>query len=118
MRAAVSVPSPPMGMSDVDAELRGELLGVVARPRAAVALQAGRAEDGAAAGEDAADGVEVEGAVAAVEQALVAVLEADDLVAVVRHGAVHDRPDHCVEAGAVAACGENSDAHRAVSPAR
>ena len=61
---------------------------------------------------------EVEGAVAAVEQSREAVLEADDLVAVTGDGSVHDRPDHSVQAGAVAACGENSDTHRAVSPAR
>jgi hypothetical protein len=91
------------------------VLGGLAQP---VPLQAGRAEDGAAEGEDAADRVEVEGADVAVEQTLEAVLEADDLVAVTRDGPVDDRPDHCVQARAVAARGEDSDAHRGVSPAR
>lgn len=102
----------------VDAELVDHVGGALARLAQPVTLQAGGAEDGAAAGQDAADTVQVEGAVAAVQEAGVAVLEADDLVAVVVDRSVHDRPDHCVQTRAVAACGENSDAHRAVSPAR
>lgn len=99
----------------VTAAQLGAVLGGLAQP---VALQPGGAEDGAAAGEDAADRVEVEGAEVAVEEALEPVLESDDLVTVTHHGTVHDRADHCVQAWAVAACGENSDAHRAISPAR
>ncbi|EGJ74632.1 putative 6-phosphofructokinase [Streptomyces sp. Tu6071] len=99
---------------DVDAEFAGEFGRVGAGFGEPPALQTGRAEDRAAAGEDAAHRVEVEFAVVPVEQALVPVLEPDHLVTVVRDGAVHDRPDHCVEARTVAACGENSDAHRAV----
>src|SRR5690606_9688582 len=102
----------------VDAEVTDHVRGVLAGLAEPVTLQAGRAEDGAAAGQDAADRVEVQGAVPAVEEAGVAVLETNDLVAVVVDGPVHDGPDHCVQARAVAACGENSDTHRAVSPAR
>ena len=102
----------------VDAVLRRQLRGVLGGFAQPAALQAGGAEDRAAAGEDAADRVEVERAVVAVEETLEPVLETDDFIAVPGQGAVHDRPDHCVQAGAVAACGENSDAHRAVSPAR
>ncbi|MER6448015.1 hypothetical protein [Streptomyces venezuelae] len=52
-----------------------------------------------------------------VEEALEAVLETDHLVSVTDQGTVYDRPDDSVEARTVAACGENSDTHRAVSPA-
>ncbi|CAL2072087.1 hypothetical protein GPN2_22421 [Streptomyces murinus] len=102
----------------VDAELPDHVGGPLAGLPQPVPLQPGGAEDGAAQGQDAADRVQVEGPVVAVEQAPVAVLESNDLVVVLRHRAVHDRTDHGVQAGAVAACGENSDAHRAVSPAR
>lgn len=103
---------------DVDAVLPGQVGGRLGGLGQPVALQSRGAEDRAATGEDAADIVEVEGSVVAVEQALEPVLEADDFVVVAGQRPVHDRPDHCVQAGAVAACGENSDAHRAVSPAR
>ncbi len=102
----------------VHAVTAAQLGAVLRRFAQPVALQPGGAEDGAAAGEDAADRVEVEGAEVAVEEALEPVLEPDDFIAVTHHGTVHDRADHCVQAWAVAACGENSDAHRAVSPAR
>lgn len=103
------------GVHAVTAAQLGAVLGGLAQP---VALQPGRAENGAATGEDAADRVEIEGAEVAVEESLEPVLEADDFIAVTHHGTVDDRPDHCVQAWAIAACGENSDAHRAVSPAR
>jgi hypothetical protein len=89
----------------VDAELTGHVLRVLAGLAEPVALEAGGAEDGAAAGEDATDRVQVEGTVAAFQQSRETVLEADHLVAVVRDGTVHDRPDHCVQPRAVAACG-------------
>ncbi len=69
------------------------------------------AEDGAAAGEDAAHRVQVQLAVVALQEALPPVVEADDLVAVVHHGAVHDGPDDSVQTGAVSAGGEHANAH-------
>ena len=47
----------------------------------------------------------------ALERALPAVAEADELVAVLLHALAHDGPDHRVETGAVAAAGQHSDAH-------
>ncbi len=74
-------------------------------------LDPGGAEDGAAAGEDAAHRVQVELEVVALQETFPAVPETDDLVAVVDDGTVHDGPDDGVQAGAVAAGREDTNAH-------
>lgn len=71
----------------------------------------GGAENRSAARQDAADGVQVELAVVTFEQALPAVVEAYDLVAVVDHGAVHHGPDDGVQAGAVATARQHTNTH-------
>ena len=70
-----------------------------------------RAEDRAAARQDAADGSDVERHREALERALPAVAEPDELVPVLLHALAHDGPDDGVEPGAVAAAGQDSDAH-------
>ena len=69
------------------------------------------AEDRAAAGQDPARDVVGQRLAVAVQRAAPAVAEAEDLVAVVQRGLAHDRADDRVEAGAVAATGEDADAH-------
>ena len=69
------------------------------------------AEDGAAAGQDAAHGGDVERDGVAFERTAPAVPEADELVAVLLHALADDGPDDGVEPGAVAASGQYSDPH-------
>ncbi len=72
-----------------------------------VRVAAGRAEDGAAALQDAADVVASERAYVAVHEAVPAVEDADDLHVVSHDRAAHDRTGDGVEPGAVAAGGED-----------
>src|SRR5581483_7103601 len=95
----------------VEAEFRDMALGPLHAVPQMFRAHPGGAEDGAAAGQDAADGVEVELEIVALQEALPAVPETDDLVAVVGDGTVHDGPDDGVQAGAVAAGGEDTNAH-------
>lgn len=101
--------------ADRDDRVEAELGDVALRPLDAVpqmrGLDARGAENRAAAGEDAAHRVEVQLAVVAFQEAFPAVVEADDLVAVVHHRAVHDGADDGVQAGAVAAGGQDTNAH-------
>ena len=69
------------------------------------------AQDRAAAREDAAGRLDRQLLVGVLERAAPAVAEADDRVPVRVDALAHDRPDDRVEAGAVAASGEHSDAH-------
>ena len=62
-------------------------------------------------GQDAAHRGDAERHGQALERALPAVAEADELVAVLADALADDGPDDRVEAGAVAAAGEDSDAH-------
>jgi hypothetical protein len=72
---------------------------------------AGRAEDGAAAGQDAADLRDTQGAGQALEGTLPAVPETHEFVTVVGDALADHRPDHRVETWAVAAAGEHADTH-------
>ena len=74
-------------------------------------VRAARAQDRPAAGQDAADLGDAQLRGEALERALPAVAEADELVAVLRHALADDGADDSVETGAVAATGEHSDAH-------
>ena len=101
--------------ADRDDRVQAQLGDMAAGPLHAVpqmrGLHPGRPEDGAAARQDAADGVEVELAVIALQQALPAVAEADHLIAVIGGGAVDDGPDDGVQTGAVSAGGEYTNTH-------
>ncbi len=93
--------------ADRDDRVQTQFLDVAPGPLHAVpqvrGLDPGGAEDGAAAGQDAAHRIQVELQIVALQEALPAVPETDDLVAVVGDGTVHDGPDDGVQAGAVAA---------------
>ena len=110
--ATPRVSSPPIATS-ASTPSRGEV--VLDLLDAAVDLErvgAAGAEDGAAARQDAAAllrSPSVHGQ--ALERALPAVAVADELEAVHADALADHRPDHGVEAGAVAASGEHSDAH-------
>ena len=74
-----------------------------------------RAEDGAAARQDAAHLGDARAAsCSALERAPPAVAEADELVAVDADALADDGPDHRVQPGAVAATGQHSDTHDAL----
>ncbi len=73
-------------------------------------------EDRAALGEDAAHRVKSQGAVDALQKASPAVLETDDLVAVVDHPPVDHGADHSVQAGAVTAAGQHTNTHCFATP--
>ena len=73
------------------------------------------AEDGAAAGQDAAALLDAELHGHALERAAPAVAVADELEAVALDPLAHHRPDDGVQSGAVPASGEHSDAHAAQS---
>jgi hypothetical protein len=73
-----------------------------------IGLVAG-AEDGSAEGEDVGDIAPDEGAHAILDEAQVAILDAIDFEVVLVHGGLGDRTDDRIEAGAVAAAGENAD---------
>ena len=95
----------------VDAELLevGDHPGLAALER--VRIGPGGAEDRAAAGQDAADPVQVERHRVRLEHPAPAVLEPDDLVTVLGDPLADHRADDGVQAGAVPAAGEDSDAH-------
>ena len=69
------------------------------------------AEDRAAARQDAAHCGDVERHGEAIEWALPAIAESDELVAVLLGALADDRADDGIETGAVAATGEDSDSH-------
>ena len=74
-------------------------------------VRAARAEDRPATRQDAADLRDAELGGQALERALPAVAEAEELVAVLLDALADDAADDGVEAGAVAAAREDSDAH-------
>ena len=109
--AAVSVPSPPIGMS-TSIPWAASTPFICGSPRVEqLGRDAGRAQRRPAAGEQAVDGGDVERRGPVLEQAAPAVAEADDLAAVVAGGRADDGPDDGVQAGAVAPAGEDTDAH-------
>ena len=111
--AAVSVPSPPIGMR-TSIPCAASTAFICGSPASSSSgRDAGRAERRPAAGEQAVDGGDVERGGPVLEQAAPAVAEADDLAVVVVGGRADDGPDDGVQAGAVAPAGEDTDAHRA-----
>jgi len=70
----------------------------------------GRADDRAAARQDSGDLAPAERDEELLDHSAPALAYADDVVAS-RPGAARDRADHRIEAGAVAAAGENADTH-------
>src|SRR6202034_2053705 len=70
-----------------------------------------RAEDGAAAGQDAAHRRHVQRHGVALQRAAPAIAESGELIPVLRHSGAHDRPDDRVQAWAVTAAGQDSDSH-------
>ena len=77
-----------------------------------------RAEDRAAARQDAADLGDAERHGEVLQRALPAVAEADELVAVHPDALADDGADHRVQSRAVATAGQHSDAHQASSSRR
>ena len=75
-------------------------------------IGARRAEDGAAAGQDARDLLRAEILELALDEAAPPLADADHLVAL-RPRAPRDRADDCVQARTIAAACEDADAHRA-----
>ena len=90
-------------------EVRGDPLGA-AVDRERVGPRG--AEDGAAAGQDAAHLGHAERPAVVLERAAPAVAVADELVPVLAGALAHDRTDHRVQARAIAAAGEHTDPHR------
>ena len=109
--AAVSVPSPPIGMRTsiaVPGEHALHLRDPGVQP---LGGDPGRAQRRPAAGQQTVDGGDVQRRRPVLEKAPPAVAEAEDLAAVVAGGGADDGSDHGVEAGAVAPAGEDTDAH-------
>jgi hypothetical protein len=79
---------------------------------ALVGVRARGAQDRPAARQDASSRVDGELDVGLLEHAAPPVEEAEDHVPVAVRGLAHDGADHRVEAGAVSAAGEHSEAHR------
>jgi hypothetical protein len=124
------VSSPPIGIS-ASMPSRGDAEGVLAADRDqrldaqpvqrrehafdaaldAVGVRARRTEHRAAARQDPADGVQVQRHRVALEHPSPAVPEPDDLVVVLADPLADDGPDDGVEARAVAAAGQDADAH-------
>ena len=101
----------------VDAVVLQRLLDLVEAGPQLVGVDPRGAEHRAALGEQAVVAVVVAQLDAAVlEQPAPAVEEADDRRAVPHVAGAHDRPDHRVQPGTVAASGENSNAHGAYPP--
>ena len=74
-------------------------------------VRPGRSEDRAAARQDAAHRLHVQGHRVAFERPSPPVAEPDEFQAVLLHALADDGADNCIEAGAVAATGENSHSH-------
>ena len=109
--AAVSVPSPPIGIS-TSIPCRASTPFICGQPGVqALGGDAGRAERRPAAGEQTVDGGDVQRGGPVLQQPAPAVPEADYLAAVVAGRRADDGPDDCVQAGAVAPAGEDTDAH-------
>ncbi len=81
-------------------------------------VRAGAAQDGAAAGQDAARRVDVQRHGDLLQRPPPAVAEAEELVAVDLRALADDGADDRVEAGAVATAGEDADAHLDAPPGR
>ena len=115
--ATPSVSSPPMAIERVDAQAV-QVLGDPVDP--AVDLErvgARRAEDRAAAGQDAAHVRDAERHGDVLQRAAPAVAEADELVAVDADALAHDGTDHRVQPRAVPAPGQHPDAQAVRLPA-
>jgi hypothetical protein len=105
--------------ADGDDGIQAQLLAAVERPVAHVFPapvaegigRVGRPQHGAALGEDAAGVAVRHGAHVALDHAAKAVLEAEDLRVALQEEALGERADGRVEAGAVAAPGEQTDSH-------
>ena len=101
----------PDGHQGVDTEVAQVLLDAVDATLDLDGVGARRPEDGAAAREDAPHHLDVECEAVALERTLPAVAESDELVAVLADTLADDRPDHGVQARAVAAAGQHSHTH-------
>ena len=109
--ATPRVSSPPIAMSASTPSVGEVGLDAVDAALDLDRVGAARAEDRAAARQDAAHLRDAERRGDALERALPAVAEADELVAVLLHALADDGTDDGVETGAVAAAGQHSDAH-------
>src|SRR5207253_10902083 len=102
--------------ADRDQAVDPRLLEVAGEPLGSALLGEGvgsrRAEDRAPARKDPPHLGYSQRSAVALERAAPAVPVAEELVAVDPDPLPHDRADHRVEAGAVAAAGEDSDSHR------
>src|SRR5690606_20123636 len=99
------------GDQRVDAGRRQVLLDAVDATVDLERVCPGRAEDRAAARQDAPHGLDVQRHRLALKRPAPAGPEADELVTVDAHPLADDSPDHGVQAGAVAAPGEHSNTH-------
>ena len=110
--AAPSVSSPPIAIRPVEASVESSVAADQLGPVVALErVRARRAQDRAAARQDAARRLDGEVLVDALDRPAPAVAEADDLVAVVVDPPAHDRPDDRVQARAVASPREHADPH-------
>ena len=113
--AAPSVSSPPIAISP----FRLSVCHVLADPLGPVValegVRARRAQDRAAARQDAARRLDRQLLVGVLDRTAPAVAEADDRVAVAVDAAPHDRADDRVQTGAVAPSGEHADPHAGVA---
>ena len=74
------------------------------------------AQDGAAARQDAGDGLVIQRHRLVLQDAPPAFHKADKLVVVVQNTLAHDRPDHRIEPRTIAAASQNADSHRQSHP--
>ncbi len=101
--------------ADRDQRVHPEVLQVALDPLDAVLdrerVRPRRAQDRAAAGQQAADRGDVQRHGHGLERAAPAVAEPEEVVAVLGYALADDRPDHRVQPGAVAAPRQHADAH-------
>jgi hypothetical protein len=106
----------PDGDERVDVVLLQRRFDGLDAPLDLVGIGPRRTQDGPAPGQDAAAELHVERAGEVLGQALPAVTEADEAVAVLDLALADHGPDHGIEPGTVAAAGEHSDSHYPSKP--
>src|SRR5664279_5070432 len=75
-----------------------------------------RAQDGAPAWQDSRDGFVIQDHRLVLQDTPPTFHESDKLVVVMQDSFAYDRPDHCVEAGAVPPARQDANSHRSCHP--
>ena len=105
------VSSPPMAMSASSLCLASDIEAAVEAAFDLFDVGAGGAQDGPAAMQDAAGGLEIERHGAVFDDAAPALHEADKLIAVVLNSLANCRPNHCIEPWTIPTTRQHPDPH-------